>query len=167
MSSFLVLFLFLDYLLNTLININNDITFNIINTFYTIPALYSSYLILYDDRFWINKIDFNTSFSNNLIILSISYYIFEIIYYIKHWPNQCRLRIAHLLNPLIYLIIYICMYETKRYHFFAATFIISNYISNKCKDIILYNSLYNIFYFIWISYVIKDSIVRNLNNIIE
>lgn len=164
MTSFLMLFLFLDYLLSTFVNMNIDYTFGIINILYNIPALYTSYNIIYDNNFWINKIDFNTQSSNTLIIWSISYYMFEIIYYLKyHWHYQRRIYISSILNPLIYLIIYMCMYETKRYHFFAATFIIFNYISNKCTNILLYNCLYNISYFIWISYIIKDSISRNLD----
>ena len=79
----------LDYLLNSMLQMNSDVASHIIGLSHHIPALYGSYNILMDNNFSNDKINYVTTFSNLCMMWSAAYFTFDIIYYIKYcWPFQ-------------------------------------------------------------------------------
>lgn len=188
MKIFFILFLFLDYLLNTIININTEYSFYIISLIYNIPLLYGSFIILDDNRFWKNKIYFHTPLSNILVMWSIAYFMFEIIYYLKYyWPYQhIKYTLFMIIRYTLFMIyaflslfLYMYMYKNQKYHFFITTIFLTckiypfnniSYVNNRYEQTLLYkiSCVFSIIlYCAWISYIIKDGTDALIGNILK
>jgi len=121
---FLLNFLALDHIFTSVLHINHKTTIDMIGLSHHIPALYNSYKILTNINFWNDKNSYTSELSHHVISYSFAYFLYEIIYHLKHkWPLRSSFEVQMFIHAIMSSIGFFYVYNLQKYHFYIAVFL--------------------------------------------
>lgn len=148
------MFIIIDKICNCFLD--NETASFVVGTVHHIPSIYYAFMIITDNKFINDKINYYSITSNTMITHTLAYFIYDSIYYLIYsFPINSYKKLQYIIHALSCMSVYMYFYNSKKYHYYGAAF-----LTFECSTPFLYTAL------LMYKYNMKSNIVFKINSLL-